>query len=297
MADFLYDNFIYPIINNGWYNPANTIIYGLFLVIGVYIVFRLLRRLGIGIDRRFLYAILPFIFWGSTTRVLHDAAFAGRLATPALNSFYGSPLFPTPGSYLITFGLALLVLLLSLVVQHVTGGRTKTFIGLTIRKGGIPYWKSMAVVGVILCAINVWLIPVVSAIPLLMVLGFWAVWTGMFALIGRWKALTDRVHALKDLLSGQNLVILSAHFFDAAATFTALTFFGYWEQHVVPNLFIPIFGPISMFFLKAVVVLPVLWAIDHYGEKGNFNNFLKIVIFILGIAPGLRDVIRLMAFV
>jgi len=158
-------------------------------------------------------------------------------------------------------------------------------------------WKTMAVIGVILCAINVWLLPIVSFVPLLMVLGFWAVWTGLFWLIGRWKALTDRVHVMKELLTGQNLTILSAHFFDAAATFTALTFFGYWEQHVVPNLFIPVFGPISMFFLKAVVVLPVLWAIDRYGEPGNFNNFLKIVVLILGLAPGLRDVIRLVAMV
>lgn len=295
--DFLYDHFVYPIINNGWYNPANTMIYGLFLVVGVYLVFRLLRRLDIGIDRYFLYAILPFIFWGSTTRVLHDAAFAGRLATPELNSFFGSHLFPTPGSYLITFGLALLVLLMSLVIQKLTGGTKRTFIGIAMSKGGIPYWKTMTVIGVILCAINAWLIPVVSAIPLLMVVGFWAIWSGLFFAIGRWKALTNRIHGLKNLLSGQNLVILSAHFFDASATFTALTFFGYWEQHVVPNLFIPMFGPVSMFFLKAAVVLPVLWAIDTYGEKGSFNNFLKIVVFILGIAPGLRDVIRLMAFV
>jgi len=297
MADIIYDNFIRPIMQNGWYNPANTILYGILLVIGVYAVFRMLKRLDISIDRPFLYAILPFIFWGSTTRVLHDAAFAGALPTPQLNAFYSSSIFPTPGSYLITFGLALLILLVSLVIQKATGGKKRTLIGITLKEGGIPYWKSMAVVGIALCIINVILIPFISIVPLLMVLGTWLLWSGLFFILGRWKALTERVHAIKELLTGQNLVILSAHFLDASATFVALSFFGYWEQHVVPNIFIPMFGPISMFFLKAVVVLPVLWAIDHYGEKGNFNNFLKIVILILGLAPGLRDVIRLMAFV
>ena len=49
--------------------------------------------------------------------------------------------------------------------------------------------------------------------------------------------------------------------------------------------------------MGAVVVLPVLWAIDRYGEPGSFNNFLKIVVLILGLAPGIRDVVRLMAMV
>jgi len=297
MADFLYDTFILPIIQNGWYNPVNTIVYGILLIIGVYLVFRLLRRLGIGIDKRFLYAILPFIFWGSSTRVLHDSAFAGRLATPGLNAFYSSPIFPTPGSYLITFGLALLVLLISLLVQKATGGRKRALLGFTLKKGGVPYWKVMAGIGIVLCAINVYLTPILALTPLLMVLGFWAFWTWIFMTIGRWEAITKRTKEMASLLSDQNLTILSAHFFDASATFVALTFFGYWEQHVVPNIFIPMFGPVVMFFLKAVVVLPVLWLIDRYGEPGNFNNFLKIVILILGLAPGLRDVIRLIAFV
>ncbi len=282
LQDFLYQHFILPILQNGWYNPANTAIYGIFLVIGVYLVFRLLGRLKIGIDRHFLYAILPFIFWGSSTRVLHDAAFAGALATPGLNAFYNLPIFPTPGSYLITFGLALLVLLVSLLVQ---------------RYGKVQYWKVMTGTGIMLCAINIWLMPIVTFVPLLIVLVFWALWSGIFWLAGRSHVLVQQLKHMPELLSKQNQVILSAHFFDAAATFTALTFFGYWEQHVVPNLFIPVFGPVSMFFLKAVVVLPVLWIIDRYGEKGSFNNFLKIVVLILGLAPGLRDTIRLIAMV
>lgn len=280
--DFFYEYFVKPIADNGWYNPFNTLVYGMLLVIGVYIVFRLLKRLKIGIDRHFLYAILPFIFWGSSTRVLHDASFAGALATPQLNAFYGSAIFPTPGSYIITFGLALLVLLISLVVQ---------------RYSRLAYWKAMAGIGVALCAINVWLTPIVTFVPLAMVLGFWALWTGMFWLVSRSGRLAGRLKHMPVLLSKPNLCILSAHFFDAAATFTALTFYGYWEQHVVPNVFIPAIGPVSMFLLKAVVVIPVLWAIDRYGEPGSFNNFLKIVVLILGLAPGLRDTIRLMAMV
>ena len=280
--DFFSEHFITPIINNGWYTPINTIVYGILLIIGVYVVFRLLKRLNVNIDRKFLYAILPFIFWGSSTRVLHDAAFSGALATPALNEFYSSALFPTPGSYLITFALALGVILCSLLVQKFSK---------------IPYWKPMAITGVILCAINVFLIPFKELTPFVMIVGFWIIASAIFIIPTRIKTLTKKVKSLRIVLSDINLVILSAHLLDASATFVSLQYFGYWEQHVVPNIFIPMFGPVVMFFLKAIVVIPVLWLIDRYGEKGNFNNFLKIVILILGLAPGLRDLLRLVAMV
>ncbi|MCK4531636.1 MAG: DUF63 family protein, partial [Candidatus Aenigmarchaeota archaeon] len=64
--DFLYEYFLKPILSNGWFNPVNSITYGIILVIGVYLVFKLLKKMNIHIDRYFLYAILPFILWGSS---------------------------------------------------------------------------------------------------------------------------------------------------------------------------------------------------------------------------------------
>ena len=107
MADFITEHFIDPILSNGWFNPVNTAVYSLILIGAVYVVYTMLKRMDVHIDRYFLAAIMPFIFWGSITRVLHDAAYAGALATPELNAFFGLPVFPTPGSYIITFSLAL----------------------------------------------------------------------------------------------------------------------------------------------------------------------------------------------
>ncbi|MBL7160699.1 MAG: DUF63 family protein [Candidatus Aenigmarchaeota archaeon] len=268
----LEEYFLNPILANGWFNPVNTLVYSVILIIAVFIVFKLLFKMGIRIDRFFLFAILPFIFWGSSTRVLHDAAFAGRLS-PALNAFYSYPLFPTPGSYLITFTLALAVLLISLGIW---------------KAAKIPYWKTMLSVGSVLCLVNVILLPWISIIPLLIIGGLTAFCMLIFFGISR---LTKK---RSPLLSLQNQVILGAHFIDASATFASLSFFGYLEQHVLPRFIISLTGPASMFFLKILVVIPVLWVIDSYGGDRNFKNFLKIVVFILGAAPGLRDLIRLM---
>jgi len=284
MWNLIQDYFIGPILANGWFNPVNTIIYSIILILAVFLVYRLLGRMRVSIDNRFALAILPFIFWASTTRVLHDAAFVGRLS-PALNAFYSSPIFPTPGSYIITFTLALFTLLFSLLIQ---------------RFAGIPYWKTMLVAGTALTLVNITLFPVVTLLPLWITGKVTLLWAGVFF---SWRPLLARLGRLPisnyyhTLLSRENLAILSAHFLDATATVTALTLFGYMEQHVVPRLFFPFLGPYAMFLLKVLVVLPALWAIDRYAEDPQFRKFLKIVVLILGLAPGLRDMVRLAALV
>jgi uncharacterized membrane protein len=90
-------------------------------------------------------------------------------------------------------------------------------------------------------------------------------------------------------LSLENAGILVSHLFDASSTFTALTFFGFYEQHVLPSFLIDIFGPWIMFPLKIIVVWVVLDFIDKSKEERFLKGFLKIVILILGLALGLRD--------
>ena len=296
MASF-YNWFIDPIMKNGWYNPINTLTYSIILIVAVFLVFKMLKRMDIYIDKYFFIAIFPFIFWGSSTRVLKDAATAGVLATPQLNSFYSSPFFVTPGSYIITFVLALSVLLLSLLAQKLS-------------KSKLPYWKFMFVVGLALCAVNLYLLPIMTLGGFLTVVGLAGTWTLLFLGLhyffkstffkNRFVRLTkNRLNkeSFAKLWSRQNTAILSAHFLDASATFVALAMFGYFEQHVVPRLLIDIMGPAAMFLLKIVIVLPTLWIIDRYAEEGDFKNFLKIVIFILGFAPGARDALRLLVMV
>jgi len=275
--DFINEYFLNPILSNGWFNPVNSIAYGVILVIAVYGVFRMLRKMKIRIDRRFLYAIIPFILWGSSTRVLHDAAYYGAL-TGALGDFYSLPVFPTPGSYFITFTLALIVLVISVAIQ---------------KYAGFPYWKIMLVAGVALDIINFAIMPGFYFTPMLMILGITALWTALFLLLHKFSQKANFA-LLKQVFTLENSAILSAHMLDASATYVAVAFFGYAEQHPLPRLLIDLSDPAAMFLLKLVVLIPVLYVIDRYSEKGEFRNFLKIVILILGLAPGLRDAIRLM---
>jgi len=109
-------------------------------------------------------------------------------------------------------------------------------------------------------------------------------------LVGVWAAIFYGINYFKPkILSKINATIIIAHLLDASSTFAALTYFGYYEQHVLPNFLINIFGPWIMIPLKIVVVWIVLYYIDKESNDKFFNNFLKIIILILGLSLGIRD--------
>ena len=285
---WLEEYFLSPVLQNGWFNPINTLVYSIILVIAVWAVYKLVLKMKIPIDSKFALALLPFIFWGSSTRVLHDAAVAGVLK----GTIYDAPFFVTPGSYFITFGLTLGVLLVSLLIQKVAG-TSRRFL----------YWKPMLIIGLALCAWNLVILPLPYLLPLALIVPIALLWTGLIylpkPLLFKLNLYPKFQKSISRFFSKGNMGILGSHYLDASATFFALSLFGYLEQHVVPRLLIPFMGPASMFLLKTAVLLPVLYLIDRYSEDTpqgrSLKNFLKIVILILGLAPGLRDLLRLMA--
>lgn len=309
--------FIKPILQNGGFNPVNTLVLGLVLVLSIFLVYRLIRKLRVPVDARFFIAISPFIFWACSTRVLRDFIYAQALQNisqyPGFFSDLGANLgvisqlayshivsilpiaffarvqafiiswFVTPssGSYVITFLLALAVFLISLLIQRYTK---------------IHYWKPMFIIGIVLCVWNLFLLPIMTLYPFALVLGITLAWAGGFFLL-TFLGRRYGIKPLKMVFTKVNSAILSFHMLDASATFASLSFFGYSEQHVLPNLLIPYLGPASMFLLKLVVLIPVLYIIDQETKPGDFRNFLKICIIILGLAPGLRDLLRLLLMV
>jgi uncharacterized membrane protein len=48
-----------------------------------------------------------------------------------------------------------------------------------------------------------------------------------------------------------------------------------------------------MYPLKIAVILPALYIIDTYVEDKTIRNMLKLAIFILGLAPGIRNFLSL----
>jgi uncharacterized membrane protein len=254
IEEFINENFITPLCH--YYTPIGTITYGLILALVIFGTYTLLRKLKIKIDKRFFIGLLPFIIYGGWTRALRDYSLG----------IYESNLFCSPPIYFFIFAITLVTIVAGVLIEK----KTKK----------IGYEKIMLIVGSSLLLYDLSLTHITNLTGFGIIVGLATVWSLIFLTISKIRP---------KLLSLQNAVILSSHLLDASATFTALTFYNFYEQHVLPSFLIDMLGPWVMFPLKIAVVWTVLVMIDRSKEDIFLKNMLKIAILTLGLALGLRD--------
>jgi len=248
LYDFFYRYFISP-----GYNIVNTTVYALLLVIGVYFIFLLLKKVKIKIDKKFAIAIAPFIIFGSIMRVIVDSKI--------IESF----LFVSPTIYVVIPLLISMVLLIAILLE---------------KKYKIPYHKTLFLVGLVLASFVITFIKIVNPYGAMLILLFLLPWLSLLT-IARWSL--------------ENKIVSLLHIFDAMTSFISIEFFGYAEQHVVPQFFINLFTPFSFVLLKSLAIFLILILIDKECKNKEFKNYLKLIIGILGAATGARDFLRLLA--
>ncbi len=132
-------------------------------------------------------------------------------------------------------------------------------------------------------------VPIIFAIskfvaPMYFVLIFAVVFGVVFVL----KKLAGVVNS--KILDKKNSWVLGAHVLDGSATFVGVGLLTCSEQHVVSSVVIDWFSPIAFPIIKILLVLVVLYFFDRDIESDDERNFYKLVVFILGVAPGLRNV-------
>jgi uncharacterized membrane protein len=255
ILDYIQENFIY--LHPG-YTILNTVVFGVILGISILLIIRMFKYIKKD-PAELMIPLVPFIFFGSSARALVD------------NNIY--PLtywLVTPGIYVLTGLTAIATVLISVYLE---------------RKTQFDYRYIIFAVGVVLCIPNLIYMGPVNFIATLQVVGVWALISSLFILLrNKWALLKDKF----------NLSVLMAHLFDASSTYIAVDFYGYGEQHVLPNALTGIAGSaIVMFPLKIAVILGALYIIDSYIEDRTVANMLKLAIFILGLAPGLRNFLSL----
>ena len=100
------------------------------------------------------------------------------------------------------------------------------------------------------------------------------------------------------LLNPLYLILYFGHFFDGSATFLGIEEYGYTEKHVLPTGFINYFGTAAIMLpLKFLVVTGVIAALESEESKEQEQqmvNLLILFLLTLGLAPGTRDVLRIM---
>ncbi len=255
ILEYIRQNFIY--LHPG-YTILNTVVFGIILGICILLIIKMFKYIKKD-PAELMIPLIPFIFFGSSARALVD------------NNIYPlTYLLVTPGIYLLTGLMAIITLLFAVFIE---------------RKTNFDYRYIIFTVGAVVCIPNILFMSPINLVATLQVVGVWAIVSSIFVLLrNKWSLLSNRF----------NLSVLMAHLFDASSTYIAVDYYGYYEQHVLPSALTALFGTaLVMFPLKIVVILGALYIIDTYIEDRTIANMLKLAIFILGLAPGLRNFLSL----
>ena len=269
--DFFQQYFINPIIDQADYAPYNvynTALYAALALVAVFLIFRGLKKAGFSFNRQFVESVMPYVIFGGIFRVLEDAHAVPRTVTLFGVQFYP---FVTPLVYVFIF---LVLAVTTLAAWFATKNRDKTMN--LVQKAGLLY-----------AAASLWvLVPHFKN---------WPFAVGMLALAGvvllAYRFMTEKRGLKQDavlswMVFGQAL--------DGSATFIGLQFAGYTEQHVVGNALIDAGGPLLFWLVKIAFAVGTAELLRREKDE-NARNFVALLITIFGLAPGLRDLVRILA--
>jgi len=273
------------------YTMISEITYGILIIMSLYAIYKLLKKLEITVDWRFALALMPYIIFGPVTRTLEDT---GYFNEPTVYWFI-SPLI-----YLQIAIYAILFLVLGYYLQ-------KKFKNPKITVNTVVFTGGFIILLPALFLIAGWILggrwgtktdAIVCFDVFLIVLGLIILIVGLvylFAYIYRNK---EKFAAYKNPL---NLAMLAGHLLDGITSYISIKdpfMMGlyYSEKHPASDVLLNIWGPLFP-IAKFILIIVVIYVFDILYKKelqkyATLVNLLKIGILILGFSPGLRDLLR-----
>ena len=264
IPSWIFRYYIDPIIYDTSYNPVDTVTWALMLGIMVLALARASKKFDIKFDEGLVAATMPYILAGSSLRVMEDT----RIVIPPL-----SYLLITPIIYFLVFFV------------------TSSSLVLTRWIWKESYLKAYAGVGTICTLAN---------LAILFRSALENTWI-LVAVAAMGSAVTGLIYILKGPIPGLgfmrakfNLAILLSHMLDASSTYVGVDWFEYREKHVVPTYLIDMAGTAAIMYpLKLMVILPILYIVDETVEDPSLRNLTKLTLITLGLAPAVRNTLRL----
>ncbi|MEM5790876.1 MAG: DUF63 family protein [Candidatus Aenigmatarchaeota archaeon] len=224
------DYFLYP--KKSGYDVPKTLTYGIVFILAIFIVFKILKKLKIKIDKRLALAISPYIVFGGTIRVLQDAKI--------LNSY----LFVTPGIYFFVFCIIFPLILIFKFFEN---------------KKGIPYHKPVFLIGIILASIPLPFLEIKNFYGILLFILFYAPWVLIFYFFKKWN-LENKLVTLVQMFDA-SITFTSIQFFGFGEQHILPTF--------LINIFSPI-SFIFAKLLAVILVLILIDKFSDDKEFNNF---------------------------
>lgn len=272
------------------YTFMSEIIYGFLIIIALYGFYQLLKKWNNPVDWRFCLAILPYVIVGSITRVLEDSG------------FFNEPLvywFISPLIYLQIFIWVIVFFLIGYYLQQRFKKRYLT-VNSVLFSGGVLI-----------------LLPFIFFTLQWIIGNQWNTSQGIrfdvfFLIVGLIFAILFLVYAFSRLFKNNNsinvyserlnLAMIVAHMLDGITSYVSIYdplnmgLPHYIEKHPASDFIMEIWPPLFP-IVKFLLIISVIYVFDviykdELSEYWRLINLLKIGIFILGFAPGLRDLIR-----
>jgi uncharacterized membrane protein len=280
ISDFIYKYYIDPIRLGEPYNVVDTLTYALVLVLSVYLVYRWLKRSGITLDGDFILATIPYVVLGGLLRVVEDT---GMISSDLRF------LLITPLIFFVVFFIAAGALVLSRFLEK--KGVIPRFlafyggigVGVSAAATLVLTWYGLTQATIDLVVLgSILLIAAATSLAVMLLL----------EKIFRWEFAADPLYRV--LIIGQML--------DASATGYGIDLgpVPYQEVHVVGSALIRWTGTaFSLFPLKLAVVIPAIYVLEMYRREGNreFANLVLLAMITVGLAPGVRDMVRMVLHV
>ncbi len=274
----------------------------LFVLLGVLL---LLRRLDIGTDRGFFYALFPFMLFGGALRTIEDAGVsATRAGAEPLIAFPWSGLIISPFIYITMFLLVLAAVLLSFRLE--ADGYVDRYeyplagIGTALLVGSLGYLTYLGVateyatihpqvliLTLVIATVSAWLTwkIVGSQVPEL------NAGTGFIGFVVIWGHAVDGVanviglNWMPALGAGSNLV--PKHPLNAAIV--------EYTGRLLPEAVVAVTSDAWPFlFVKLAAATFVVWLFNDelFEESPRYTLLLLVAVVAVGLGPGTRDMLR-----
>jgi len=271
------------------YTVLSEITYGIILVIALYFIYKLLKKLEIKVDWKFALALMPYILFGPVSRVLEDTVY---FSEPFVYWFI-SPLI-----YLQIAVYALFFLILGYYIEKKYKKKNIT-VNKVLFFGGLIFLLPSLFLIILWIFGYQWNISTgVRFDVFLIVIGITSLVIGLVYLISRKYKSNEKISVYGNPL---NLSMLAGHLIDGLTSYISIKDpfamgLHYSEKHPASNALLNIWGPLYP-ITKFLLIILVIYVFDvlYKDELKNYItlvNLLKIGILILGFSPGLRDLLR-----
>jgi uncharacterized membrane protein len=287
----------YFILEQG-YNIYNTLVYTTIGILAIFFIGKIIVRINqkgterwgeenyipVQMDSEFFVSILPYIFIGSTLRVLQDIADQGKIISPY--EIFRLRIFVTPYVYIITILLTLFLGLVSIIISQEYFKNIQRF-----SNWRITFFTIGCLFEIVLFLPIPFLLTdlhyIVGGLSILLL-------SSIFGILFHLSATRLTHYYLPNMIiRREDVLAMVTQMFDAFNTVIAIEFFNYQEKHYLPAiLFDTPLGAWPFLILKFVVVLVFIYAVRGI-ESDEIQKWLLWVVFLLGLATGTRDFLRL----